>query len=287
MEKGIVKNELGKDLSFKVLNLDSFDSEYHKDAHIQNYFHVFLIKQGRMLVSIMDREYEITSGKVCVIYPGQIRSLDYLSEDIKGKVLLFEEVLFCSDILKNELRSYNVGLSEKLNCVHISDEEYNINNRILESIEQLYTHISLIKKEQARFYIKILLLGLIECAHRDPLDGSKGLAENELYARFTTLLEYHYKTERSVAFYAKKLSVSSKKLNIITKKISGYTAISTIHRHILDEIKRLLLLSEYSHKEIAFELGFSSPSALNKFVKSKLQETPSALQKHLEQMYNR
>jgi hypothetical protein len=33
------------------------------------------------------------------------------------------------------------------------------------------------------------------------------------------------------------------------------------------------LFSDLSHKEIAFDLGFSSPSALNKFVRAKLKET--------------
>jgi AraC family transcriptional activator of pobA len=41
-----------------------------------------------------------------------------------------------------------------------------------------------------------------------------------------------------------------------------------------------------SHKEIAFDLGFSSPSALNKFVRAKLKETPTDLQNELAQIYN-
>lgn len=289
VEKFNIKNITHKhnNISFCVLCLNDLMTEQYQKAHTKDYFCVFFMDQGKIDLSIEDKKYEITPNIICVTFPDQIQSLDNISKDAKGRILLFEEVLFCSDILKNELRSYNIGLSTKLNCVHISNDEYDTNRKILESIEILYANMTSIKKEQARFYIKILLLGLIEKAHTYPAESSKKTAENELYARFTTLLESHYKTERTVAFYARKLFVPSKKLNIIAKKISGYTAIDTIHTRILGEIKRLLLLSKYSHKEIAFELGFSSPSALNKFVKSKLKETPSELQKHLEQMYNR
>jgi hypothetical protein len=53
-------------------------------------------------------------------------------------------------------------------------------------------------------------------------------------------------------------------------KYSGENAINAIHNRILTEIKRQLF-SDLSHKEIAFDLGFS-PSALNKFVRAKLKK---------------
>ncbi|MNY51386.1 Helix-turn-helix domain protein [compost metagenome] len=80
--------------------------------------------------------------------------------------------------------------------------------------------------------------------------------------------------------------ITTKKLNAITKKHCGETAIQTIHHRILMEIKRQLMFSDLAHKEIAFDLGFNSPSALNKFVRSKLKETPTQLQQELSQMYN-
>jgi AraC family transcriptional activator of pobA len=88
-----------------------------------------------------------------------------------------------------------------------------------------------------------------------------------------------------VQYYASKLSITPKKLNEITKKHCAETAINAIHNRILTEIKRQLLFSDLSHKEIAFYLGFSSPSALNKFVRSKLKETPTELQNELAQIY--
>ena len=100
------------------------------------------------------------------------------------------------------------------------------------------------------------------------------------------LLNEHYKQYRTVQYYAEELAITPKKLNSITKKHCGETAIQAIHNRILMEIKRQLMFSDLSHKEIAFDLGFNSPSALNKFVKAKLKETPTELQQELAQMYN-
>ncbi|XP_037930188.1 NADPH-dependent butanol dehydrogenase-like, partial [Teleopsis dalmanni] len=66
-------------------------------------------------------------------------------------------------------------------------------------------------------------------------------------------------------------------------KSCGETAINAIHNRILTEIKRQLMFADISHKEIAFDLGFNSPAALNKFVKAKLNLTPTQLQQELAQ----
>ncbi|MEI7487399.1 MAG: helix-turn-helix domain-containing protein [Chryseobacterium sp.] len=205
---------------------------------------------------------------------------------MKGKIILFEEILFCSDILKNELSTYNVNLSTQLNCTILSPEDFEQSLHAIEIIKGIYQKPSLIKKEQARFHIKIFLLGLIESVHGLHPILHKETVDKPIYVRFKKLLNQHYKEQRTVQYYAEELAITTKKLNSITKKHCGETAIQAIHNRILIEIKRQLIFSDLSHKEIAFDLGFNSPSALNKFVKAKLKETPTELQQELAQMYN-
>ena len=234
-----------------------------------------------------ERKYVLHEHSIAIIFPGQLSSKEQISEDIAGKMILFDEVLFCSDILKNELQMYNYNISRKLNHIVLQDEDVLETERLLAQIGKLYKDLTSVKKEQARFYIKILLLGLIELVHTQP--GTKAVVQEDaaLYGQFLRLLERNYKVERTVAYYAKALAVTPKKLNNLTKRLAGLTAIETIHSRILNEIRQLLLLSSYSHKEIAFELGFNSPAALNKFVRAKLDETPTELQKQLNELYNR
>lgn len=284
IRKNIKKVE-DKNLSFRVYDLNINSVEDYLQPHKKDHFCIIIIETGTVKMHIEEAVHFLKSGKISTIFPDQIHFLSQCSDDLSGKIILFEEVLFCSDILKNELSAYNVNLSTHLNCIPLSKEEFTRELAIAKNIQQFYDEPSLIKKEQARFYIKIFLLALIESAH-----GQHPILHQETdklaYVRFKKLLNEQYKNERTVQYYASEIAISTKKLNAITKKHCGETAINAIHNRILIEIKRQLLFSELSHKEIAFDLGFSSPSALNKFVKAKLQETPSELQQELAQIYN-
>lgn len=270
---------------FHIFDLDSDALEQYRDPHTKDHFCMLFVKKGEMKMQVEDRQYHVRENTVCVIFPGQLSSKEQISPNFEGKMVLFDEVLFCSDILKNELSIYNHNISVKLNHAALPIEEAQEIETLLEQIERLYHDLTSVKKEQARFYIKITLLKLVEFVHTRNNNETVSNENARLYGQFLDLLERNYKTERTVGWYAEKLQVSPKKLNDITKKIAGLTSIETIHARILNEIKQLLLLSNYSHKEIAFELGFNSPAALNKFVRAKLNETPSELQMQLSHMY--
>lgn len=285
IKKNIQKPE-DQNLSFRAFDLNLSSLENYLLPHKKDHFCILMLESGEIEIQIEDQKFKLSSGKISIIFPEQISSVTSTSFDVSGKIILFEEVLFCSDILKNELLSYNVDLATHLNCVFLSPSEFEKSKKLAIDIENVYLNPSLVRKEQARFYIKIFLLGLIELVH-----GQHPVLQHEtdktLYIRFKKMLNERYKNERTVQYYASKLAITTKKLNNITKKHCDETAINAIHNRILQEIKRLLLFSDLSHKQISMELGFSSPSALNKFVKTKLKETPTELQEELAQIYNR
>lgn len=281
-----IKKEEDKNLSFRVFDLTAENTDEYFKPHKKDHFCIIVIENGTLEVQIEEKIHSLKSGKISVIFPEQVNFISNPSHDLKGKIILFEEILFCSDILKNELSTYNVNLSTQLNCTILSPEGFEQSLHSIEIIKGIYQKPSLIKKEQARFHIKIFLLGLIESIHGLHPILHKETADKPIYVRFKKLLNEHYKLYRTVQYYADQLAITPKKLNSITKKHCGETAIQAIHKRILMEIKRQLMFSDLSHKEIAFDLGFNSPSALNKFVKAKLKETPTELQQELAQMYN-
>ncbi len=285
IKKNIQKLE-DKNLSFRVFELSEENLSQYLKPHKKDHFFILVIEKGKLQLHIEDKIHSLKTGQISVVFPEQVHFISNCSEDLKGKIILFEEILFCSDILKNELSTYNVNLSTQLNCTILSAEDFEQSVNAIRIIKGIYEHPSLIKKEQARFQIKIFLLGLIESVHGLHPILHKETVDKPIYVRFKKLLNEHYKQYRTVQYYAEELAITPKKLNSITKKHCGETAIQAIHNRILIEIKRQLMFSDLSHKEIAFDLGFNSPSALNKFVKSKLKETPTELQQELAQMYN-
>lgn len=285
IKKNIQKEE-DKNLSFRVFDLTNDYLKDYAKPHKKDHFFIIVIEDGTLHLHIEDKIHSLKPGKISVVFPEQVHFISDISNDLKGKIILFEEILFCSDILKNELSTYNVNLSTQLHCTILSSEDFQQSLHTISIIRGVYQQPSLIKKEQARFHIKIFLLGLIESVHGLHPILHKETADKPVYVRFKKLLNEHYKQYRNVQYYADELAITTKKLNSITKKHCGETAIQAIHNRILIEIKRQLMFSDLSHKEIAFDLGFNSPSALNKFVKAKLKETPTSLQQELAQMYN-
>jgi AraC family transcriptional activator of pobA len=283
LNKHITKRE-DQSLSFRVFDLTKEHLQNYFEPHKKDHFSILMVESGEIEIHLEEEIIHLKAGKISMIFPEQISYVSLISEDLSGKIILFEEILFCSDILKNELLSYNVNLSSHLKCIFLSPAEFTHVKSMASYIENIYSDPSLIRKEQGRFYIKILLLGLIESVHgQHPVFQHE--SDKTLYIRFKKMLNERYKEEKTVQFYASNLAVTTKKLNSITKKHCGETVINAIHNRILQEIKRMLLFSDLSHKQISLELGFSSPSALNKFVKSKLDETPTELQKELAQIY--
>ncbi|MCF1422886.1 helix-turn-helix domain-containing protein [Mangrovimonas futianensis] len=269
-------------LSFNVYSLND-DIKKDEQLHRSDYFQVILVQEGEVNQHIEHQSLQLLNNQISVVFPHQINAFE-LTKNAKGIVVQFDEVLFCSDLLKNELISYNNDLMNKLNHVILDAGEFSkINNYAIQILE-LFQNLSPIKKEQIRFYIKIMLLEIIEAAHQN-YQGFQAPDQLDVFARFKTLIEANFKSKRTVAYYKDELQITSKKLNEICKSKTGNTALNIIHERILTEIKRLLLFSGKNHKEIAFELGFDSPSALNKFVYAKLKETPSELKESLSQIY--
>ena len=103
----------------------------------------------------------------------------------------------------------------------------------------------------------------------------------DLLRSFNLLVEEHFKSEHSVAFYADKLHKSPKTLSNSFAKLSR-SPLQIIHQRIILEAKRLLTYSNKSAKEIAFEVGFEDASHLSRLFKKHTNLSPSEFKKSLK-----
>lgn len=254
-----------------------------EEIHSHDYFQIIVIDKGEANHCIeYDPPLLMKECEVSVVFPKQIHQISF--NRCNGVVLMFDEALFCSDILKKELSAYNVDLYRKLNHIVYERERYQKIRNQVEQICLLYEDISPIKKEQIRFYIKILLLQLIEDVHEKE-QPAKNLRVVNIYAAYKELVDKQYNKTKTVADYAKQIGISAKRLNTICRQEAGMTALAILHERIMVEAKRMLLFSGESIKEISFRLGFASPSAFNKFIFTKTNKTPTELKNSLSQNY--
>ena len=103
----------------------------------------------------------------------------------------------------------------------------------------------------------------------------------DLLRDFNMLVETHFKTEHSVSFYADKLFKSPKTLSNNFAKLNT-SPLQIIHERIILEAKRLLIYTDKTAKEIAYDIGFDDASHLSRLFKKHTSLSPSDFKKQLK-----
>lgn len=268
------------------LNIEDLHHEAPFDTsiiHTHDHYLVYLFESGHSVHNIELESYECGSYTVSMVFPHQYHLLK-IDPDAKGTVLLFNEELFCSEMLRKEVRAYSINMREEFNFMTLTPEQFAEVNQLFQLSTSMIDTTNVIQMEQTRHLVKLIILKLMDFAKKKDLTQQE-FSESNTYLEFIDLLEEGFMTVRTASEYAEKLSITPKKLNQLCKKYGQQTTLHQIHDRIFLEIKRLLTFSSLSHKEIAYTLKFDSPSAFHKFVLKRSGLTPTALQKQLAQIY--
>lgn len=98
----------------------------------------------------------------------------------------------------------------------------------------------------------------------------------DLLTRYRSLLEAHFRTERSLGFYAGALAVTPGRLNAACKARSGRTASDLLYERLVIEAKRYLVYTEHSVAEVGHLIGFDDPAYFNRFFSRHVGMAPGA-----------
>ncbi|MEI4485986.1 helix-turn-helix domain-containing protein [Frigidibacter sp. MR17.14] len=101
----------------------------------------------------------------------------------------------------------------------------------------------------------------------------------DLVVRYRALLEDHFRTRRTLGFYAGALAVTQARLNAACKARAGHTASELLYERILIEAKRYLVYTESSVAQVAHLTGFDDPAYFNRFFTQRVGISPGAFRK--------
>lgn len=251
------------------------------ELHRHDFYQIIILTQGSVVHTIDFITHTIEAPATAVVFPQQIHKCEF-SDNAEGKIVLFDKTVFCSEILANELKEYNLDIHKRLNFVSFEKKEKVFDHllSIVQNIRELYIDLNPIRKMQIKFMMKILLLKLLD--ESPPFHSPTGADKDiQYYSLFRSLIDKHYATERKLDFYASQLGISTKKLTALCLQYSGISPSLLIQDRLSLEIKKYFLYDNITLKEIAFRLGFSSQSALNKYIATKFSMTPSELKEHV------
>ena len=125
------------------------------------------------------------------------------------------------------------------------------------------------------------LCEFIATSHSIQTDIAPKDRSGDYFRQLISLLHEHYKTERSVEFYANKMNLTPKHLSRVVRNHSGKSVHQWIDEFVVLEIKNLLKYSDMSIQQISYELNFPNPSFMGQYFKRITGKTPGEYRKEV------
>jgi AraC-like DNA-binding protein/quercetin dioxygenase-like cupin family protein len=248
--------------------------------HRIHYYSILFIIKGQGLHYIDFKSYPYRDGSIIFISREQVQRFER-NEAREAYFLVFtKEFLEKSTMgsnLMQELSLYNYHLYPPV--LQLPEDLMMIFTELVIRIKQEYdAPDDVFTEELIQSSLKIFLI-MAERLRKRKMEARPLTRQQMEFIRFQQLLQEHLPIQRQVQFYADALTISTKKLNRMTQSIMQQTAKSYINEHAVIEMKRLLMNTTLSIKEIAFQTGFEEPTNFVKFFKAEAGMTPIAFRK--------
>jgi AraC family transcriptional regulator, transcriptional activator of pobA len=107
---------------------------------------------------------------------------------------------------------------------------------------------------------------------------------NTTFHNFLKILEENYKRPEGVDFYAEKLFMSSRNLNLVSQSILNKSISEMIEMRKLIEAKNLLIYSDKTVSEIGYELGFNEKAYFTSVFKKRNGQTPTGFREEMRKL---
>lgn len=259
-----------KIFEFKDLNHDP------QKAHRVDFYILILITSGSGKHTIDFKEYNFKKGSLLTIRKDQIHS--FTSGASKGDIILFTEEFVVSYLDQPSALKipelFNELLYDQITQLN-TEQELEFSTIVSQMKDEFNKELD----EHSPSILRNLLQVLVAKIHRIR-STSKKVDKHHKYMNqflsFQKLVEQHCTKSRSVKYYADQLHLTTKTLNNITHKTIGNSPKEVIDTILAVQIKRQLINSSLSIKEIAYQSGFDEPSNLFKFFKRTTNQTPES-----------
>jgi AraC family transcriptional activator of pobA len=268
-------HSLGDDF-FAMSRIEESDDHYFNGIHRHDFYEFLWFtdvkpKQSHYIDFV---KYPINRNQSFLLLPDQIHNID--KQDKRGFLFAmskdFFERLIEGDIFR--LLRYSVNFS-----VIIPDLRISIFHKLIELIQLEY-----VKERRPAILESYLRSWFLHCISFQKEVSADENSDFRMHV-LMELVDSNFREQRSAAFYAHELSLSSKRLNELTKEFFGKTINQMINDRLILEAKKEISYCGKSIKEISYELGFSEPSYFTRFFGKQTGNTPEDFRRKMGEMF--
>jgi len=108
-----------------------------------------------------------------------------------------------------------------------------------------------------------------------PLENELKASQVSSFNNFLGILEKNFRNDAGVSFYANKMNMSERNLNLICRNNFRMSVTEIIETRKLIEAKRMLMYSDKTVSEIGYALGYNEKSYFTRVFHARMDITPS------------
>lgn len=242
-----------------------------------NLHQFFYISKGSGYALIEQEKFDLSDQHVVSIPPLIVHGFKFTPET-EGWVLSIPDV-YLRNILKDEPTLIN-HLSSEFEFICENNELQSDIFNIFSSIENEHRGIHATRNFTLKCQVSLLVSKIIKSNPRLGVHNCKIEAKKQALLRsFQTQINVNFRNRWSVARYAESINITPTHLNRICKSSLEKSASDLINERTLLEAKRLLIYTNKSITDIAFELGYNDLAHFSKFFHNKIQKKPTDFRK--------
>ncbi len=277
LETGLPRIPVEKD--FHIFRFsDLKDAKNYMPPYRRGFYQITLIQDfGQSTMSINTHNFQNFKDAIYFVGPEHVLSW-VRDKSVKGFLIYFKsDFLDYSTALLNQtftvFNPYSRNLIEP-KAKEIQQFRAYFENLIQEQLENKTKYRRAILKHQ----LSVLLYRCQEIYDRY-IETNNDSQESSISQTYKIYVNNHYIDVKSINEYATMMNISANYLSQVIKEQTGKTAKRILDERILLEAKNMLLHTEMTSAQIAYDLGFDEPTHFGRLFKKYEQVSPLQFKK--------
>lgn len=233
---------------------------------------------GEARININTRSFVVGKNMALMLMPSSIYKVE-CSDNARGFVFAVSTSLLHFDMNISLGSVVPIGLQMYNNpCFTITETDGRILGKYIDLVYSLLKYgkydINVMRGQLSSLFFFMNSIMEKYVNERQLNSNSCDNRNSRLMSDFIKLLTENFRTEHRIAFYADKLCLTPKYFSSLIKQTSGKSASDWIDGIIISEAKLLLLYSDLSVQQIAYQLSFPTASFFGTYFKRHTGMTP-------------
>ena len=251
----------------------------NKEQLLLNFYNISIKRSFQGQMKYGKNYYDFDEGTMSFVAPNQVITVDEdQTRNKDGWSLLFHPDLIRNYALSKTIKTFGFFSYDVNEALHLSDEEEKIIESLVQNIQKEYqSRIDTFSQDVIVSNLELVLNYCNRFYNRQFV--TRKMASNDDLAKFENVLNSYFDTDSklglpSVTEIANQLNLSTSYLSDMLRTLTGQSTQQHIHNKLIERAKDVLITTNLSVAEIAYQLGFEHPQSFNKLFKKKTEMSP-------------